>query len=319
MRTRLSLLVVVVLNLLGVASCGGSASGPAAVRVGDVAITKATIDHWASVLSHEGQPDHRQTLQQKALAFLISSNWLIGTAAEHGLAPSGHEVDDGLEEERNTYVSPAEFTNALKAMGKVVADVRFEVQAKLATDRLRQMLINAQPKVSPAQIASYYGLHYQSFALREQRKFDIVNHMTLKEADKLKQEVEHGRNFSQMALHESLEVRRGPTPKEKRAAEHAIFAAKPHTLGGPVELFRFYSLFRVNQVIPPGHRPLRSVERAIGARIASEQNRRAHAEFLKAWISRWKARTDCTPAYVVEGCRQYRGLAAPEDPFGLGG
>lgn len=305
----------------GLAACSGCASDSAVVRVGQTAITKATVDHWMSAMAGErvvGDPPEQQdqTLRQQALSSLISSQWLIDEAADQGLKLSEQEIEQRLKEKKNTSFpgGEAEFHEFLKATGRKVSDVMFEAKAELAASRLRQLVASREPKVTQAQIARYYSQHKQRFASPERRYFDIDNLHSEAEAKRVRREVERGKSFAKMALQESLERRpRGAdVGSGKEAIVRAVFSARPNVLSGPVRLYGDYSLFEVTRIVAATRQPLAQAQSSIEKRLAAEQRRRTLAEFVRAWRKRWIARTDCHAGYVVPNCRQYKGPIIPE-------
>ncbi|HXP36453.1 MAG TPA: hypothetical protein VN817_01695 [Solirubrobacteraceae bacterium] len=63
----------------GLAACGGGAANTTVVRVGGIAISKATVEHWITVIKHEGaftgyRGEAVGTPEHRALALLISSD-----------------------------------------------------------------------------------------------------------------------------------------------------------------------------------------------------------------------------------------------------
>lgn len=326
--------VAVVVGACLVACGAGGARDSVVVRVGRSAITSGTLADWMSAMAPEHvvpdpprftaciarqraltlQPitaeleaecrQQYQTLRQQALDFLISSAWLIGEAADQGLAVSDQEVQRRLEEEGGPD-------------GESVADVKVKIMAELAAARLRQTLKRTEPKITPALIARYYAQHIEDFERRERRYFDIVERLPSSAAARgVMREVAMGRSLSTMALHEWLDRKNiADVLPLKKAIVRAIFAAKPHVLIGPTPLNERYAVFEVTRVIPAVVRPLAQVRNAIEKQLADEQERGVLAGFIRTWRAKWIARTDCRPGYVVQKCRQGGGARALEDPY----
>jgi foldase protein PrsA len=300
---------------------GGSGGSGVVVRVGQAAIAGATVEHWLSVMAGGrvvGNPLSRRdrTLRRQALMSLISSEWLIGEAAEEGLRSSAQEIAHRLEERKNAS-SPngeAEFHEYLKQTGQTVSDLMFEARAELASAKLRQALAGREPKVTQAQVAAYYSRHRQRFAIPERREVEITNRKSEAEADKIKLEVASGRSFASLAQRESSERSPNidnPSRGSDARLERAIFSARPNVLTGPVKQHVDYYLFEVKRIAAGSERPLAQVEGSIVEQLTVERQRRALAAFVETWRTKWTARTSCRGGYVVEGCEQYRGPRAP--------
>lgn len=287
------------------------------MRVGQTAITETTVDHWMSEMAGGRvvpEPFSRQDqpLRQRALSFLISSQWLLGEAAEEGLKVSKHEIEQRFKDKESTSFpgGEAEFHEFLKATGKEVSDVMFEIQAELTSSRIRQAVASREPKITQAQIAKYYSQNKQRYARPERRYFDIDSLLSEAAARKARREVELGKSFAKMGLHESLERTRSASGKE--AIERAVFSARPNVLGGPVRLYGDYSLFEVRRITVAVQPTLAQVQGSIEKQLAAEQQRQTLAEFVKAWRKKWIARTDCRTGYVMPDCKQYTGPMASE-------
>ncbi|MGO9761166.1 MAG: peptidylprolyl isomerase [Solirubrobacteraceae bacterium] len=325
--------------VVAIAACGGGQSRVVA-RVGDTAITEATLDQWVVALAPghvaPDPPDYAacveykrslsplpaeagleaglkaecrqeyQALRTRALDFLITSEWELHEAAAQGLSVSRREVERRLQQRE---YGPFQ-------AGTAIAELRFAVEAELASTALSQLAIGIAHAPTTAQVAAYYRAHRRSFLIPERRYIEIDNLLSEAAAVRAKREVESGRSFARMVLHEVIE-RPGPieSETEDEAARKAIFAAKPNVLTGPVPVRGEHSLFEVKRVVPARYRPLARVKGSIATQLTRERRQRALARFIVAWRSRWLARTACSPGYVVQKCRQYHGARAPEDPL----
>jgi foldase protein PrsA len=252
----------VLVAVAGFAGCGGGAPDSVVARVGQTAITEASLDQWMSVRAGGGgvsDPLKQRygTLRQQALGFLISSRWLIGEAADQGLKMSAREIEQRFEAKKNASFpgGEAEFQEFLKATGQTVSDTMFEAKAELAASKIRQMLTSREPRITRAQIAGYYNRNRQSFAIAERRELEITNRKSTAQAQRLRREVESGRRLASVTQSESIERPRktdrgglpGYLPLEK-----AIYSAKPNVLIGPVKQGVDYYLLEVNRVTAGG-------------------------------------------------------------------
>ena len=198
--------------VVGLAACSGGTPDPVAVRVGDVTIAKPTIEHWASAISRgaivpEWSKQPHRTRRQQALGFLITSNWLLGEAADHGLAQSDEAVAERLDEQRESVPGGAtEFQNALDETGKTISDVKLEIRAELATAMLRRMLVRSVEPITRSQAADYYRANVDDYRSPERRIVDLIETLKSEAAAKsLEKRVGSGAKFEKLAFHESLE------------------------------------------------------------------------------------------------------------------
>jgi foldase protein PrsA len=332
-------------------ACGGGGAKTGETRlatvihVGAAPIQNATIAHWMTVLSPQhvlplpphftacvsrqrvdkpsaskAELEHAcleryQAVRQEALSFLISSRWLTEEAAAQGAAVTPAEVQQRLERKRKSYSTEAEFKESLSAIARSVPDLRLELEAELAQEKLRRKLAAEEPKISPAAVAAYYRAHAQQYHIPEERYFDIgENFPSAAFAKKVMRETNAGKPLP--SLHEKL-PRKPYTDYngEKRTIVEAIFKATPNVVTGPIELNGYFFVIDITRVRPAYVQRLAQVKGAIAKKLAAEQRKRTLAAFIAAWRKRWIARTDCATGYVVQQCRQYTGARAPEEPL----
>jgi PPIC-type PPIASE domain len=291
------------------AGCGSSRHEKVAVRVGNVAITDAAVQHWTSVMAGGRAGSASQTLRHQALAFLVSSEWLIGEADANGLQLSTREVERQLARKESVSYpgGEGEMRESLKATGETVGDLTFEAKAELAAAKLHRMLLRREPAIRHSAIDSYYRMHRESFVIPEQRQVIITNRKTAGEAEQLRREVEEGRSLAAAASkHETLSL---PEVVYRRGVDSilptAIHAAKLNQLSGPVKQHVDYFVFEVKAIKPAFAMTLDQVEGAIRKQLQSDQQKRTVASFAEAWRKRWVARTTCVQPYVVQKCSEY--------------
>jgi len=311
--------VAVATASVGAGACAGQGAGGGAIaRVGQAAITAETLTHWITVLApghHVGA--RHQALEQRALGFLISAQWLIGEAARDGVGVSDAEVQGRLREKANALAGgDGGLAQALAAAGQTIADASLEIRAELAAAKLRQMLRRSEPAVTTAEASRYYLRNVQRFAHNERREFYIVEDLgSLAIARQRFAEIKHGRNIALSSIRESEE--RSPHPLSAPSIVKAIFTSRPGELMGPVAVnSQLYYLIQVISITPAAVQSFAAASPAIEAQLQRERRRRTLAAFVRSWTARWTARTDCRPGYVAPGCRQYAGTKAPENPLG---
>jgi hypothetical protein len=302
-------------------ACGSGVYDGVVARVGGAAISKSTLDHWTAAKT--SGPAKGQAQQLSVLSSLITAQWLIGEAAEQGVRVSSQEIQHRFEEKERESApnGEAEFREFLEESGQTASDMRFDIEVELARARLRTFVMDKLHTITPAQIATYYAANRQRFVIPEERAIEIVEVESEALAAKAKREIESGRSIASMhPLHESI-VRFAHAGNPRwEAIERAIFSAKSNVLTGPLRLIARHAVFEVSDIAAPIQKTLAEVQSAITETLAAEQRRRTLAEFARAWITKWTARTDCHLGFVVQQCREYQGPKATqgEDPFTLG-
>jgi foldase protein PrsA len=307
------------LLLAGLASCGAGAPGASVVKIGSVNIDREAVERYAASLAGGRSPGNaakRRALHDQALDFLISSEWVVGEAAERGLAPSASEVEQHFDAKKHASFpgGETEFREFLHQTGRTLADVTLEVKAELAAARLRARATSGDPAITRAETLAYYDTHKAQVTLSERRQVEATNRKTEAMAEALRREVESGKkSFASVApLRDS--VVRPPKLVSGPGLERAIYSAKLDTIVGPVKQRVDYYLLEVTQIVPPHLESFAEVQSVIAKYLAAQRQQKALARFIAAWRQKWIARTSCSPGYIVQKCRQYDGKRAPEAP-----
>jgi hypothetical protein len=323
---RHGLVVAFTLSMLCAFGCGTADPGPVALRIGDQVLSEHLVDHWTTVFSHGGapagvpQPPH-QAARQQALSFLILSSWLIDEAAEHGLRLARHDLERRVQERQEAVPNGrAEFQASLRASGRTIADVEFEIDAQWAAAADRRRLLTragetARSAVTSATVASYYRRNIARYRRGERRDFDIAERIPSKSAaSRVAMQIRHGKPFTGPRYDESFE--RPPNfngSGGKGPFLRAVFSAKVGALEGPLPLNQEFALFVLRRVRPATTQPLATVSRSIEARLVAARRAQAFKAVLVEYEQRWRARTFCGPRYIVPQCNRSPGTPAAED------
>jgi hypothetical protein len=308
------------------AACGGAGSNDSVAVVGGARIAKATLDQWAAVLrGGRAAPAlsaaQREQLNERALAYLISAEWLIGEAEDRSALPSAVEVHQRLDERDQSSFpgGEAELREFLRISGQTVADMELEVRVQLIASRLRQLAIAAAPAVTKAQVAAYYNAHPHAFIVAEEREIQLADRKSAAAAEAMMRRVRAGASLAALGVTVTYErpssLTAGGFPAE---LVRAIYTAAPHVLTGPVKKGPDYDVFEVTRIRPPRRETLQQASPAIAQQLHEASLRRALTAAVGAWRARWTAQTNCRPGYVVQKCRQYSGPRSAEDPLAFG-
>jgi hypothetical protein len=284
-------------------------------------MSKATVDHWIGVIRREGafiglRGEPHGTLKQRALALLITSDWLIGEAARQGVLVSVRMVDEGLA---NRQREITEFKKYLHETGQTLAGVKLEITAELAAEALRQKLAARAGRLTPREVVSFYHNNPRLFTT-EERITELIEGMpSAAAATALVHRMGSGQRFAELAIHEGVTfdpaVMRTP---EKAQLVNAIFTSRPGVVSRPLLVNRSWAVFVVRQVIPGRIKPLADARAAVLLRLRLRESRELALvrEFDSYYTARWEARTSCRPEYIGPGCPQFAGrLGVYEDPF----
>jgi foldase protein PrsA len=190
---------------------------------------------------------------------------------------------------------------------------RLQAESRRLTKRMSDDLLAPVAALTRAQLRSYYEAHSQVFAVPAQRDLRIVRVAGAGAAERIKREIASGRTFA------SAERNLPRQPQEsvhgfvaryewgdfrEPVLNEAIFAAKLHALEGPLRVSALYGyfVFEVLRDYPSHQRPFVQVAHKVFAQLPGKLRQERLASFSSAWTARWRARTMCSPGYVVELC-----------------
>jgi foldase protein PrsA len=207
--------------------------------------------------------------------------------------------------------------------GEAPIGVALQAESRRLAQLISHDLLVPVSALSSAQLRSYYETHKQVFAVPAQRDLKIVRVASAAAAERIKREIAAGRTFAsaeQNLPRQPQQSVRGFISRyewgdfREPVLSRAIFAAKPHTLEGPLLVSALYGyfIFEVVHDYPSHQRPFAQVERKVLARLPGELRQQRLVSFSKAWTAKWRARTTCSPGYVLELC-----AGARSTPSGL--
>ena len=315
--------VAAMLFCLGIlSSCGGLSGDAVVVRIGDTSIRKAAVDHWIAVIKHKGafsgfRGEPEGSPRRRALALLISSNWLIGEAARQGVGVSEATIGETLRERERE--DPG-FRKLLRTTGRTLADAKLEMKSELAGEAIREKLAAQASQISRQEVLDYFHANRRQFDTLAERVVDLVENLpSPTAATALVRRIGTGSRFVKLAYHEHVARTPGVlrTPEKARLVS-AIFAARPGVLSRPMPLNGSWTVFVVRSSIPPAPQPFAKVQTEVLRTLDVLRQREVASKFDREYIARWRSKTRCSSGYVGPGCPQAHGLLGSyEDPFSL--
>jgi hypothetical protein len=308
----------------GLTACGGGIpDSTVVVHVGEHAITKATVDHWIGVIERGGaftgsRGEAVGTPKQRALALLITSDWLVGEAADRGIPVSANMVEDAL---RKWEHENSEFRDEARDTGQTIADVKFELRSELAAELLRKKLARRAAHITSREIAAFYRRNRSLFGTGARVTDLIEGQPSAASASAAAVATASVPNpwaeerFGGKAIRERV-TRRFEGSAEKTKVVDAIFAARPGVISRPVLLNRSWAVFIVRKVIIGKPVRFATARAEVLGRLNERRQQAIATRFDSQFRLRWRARTRCRTDYVGPGCPQSaRPLGAYEDPF----
>ncbi len=148
------------------ASKGASTAKAGAIAlVAGVPISKASYEHWLAVehaLGGASNPSHQ------ALAFLITSDWVLGEAAARKISVSEAEVKQRFAQiKRQSFAKPGTFAKFIAKSGETEADLLARVKVELLESRIAAQVAagksGAQRKALIASFEKAFHGHWKRY------------------------------------------------------------------------------------------------------------------------------------------------------------
>ena len=144
---------------------GTAASADAVALVSSTPISRASYEHWLAVekaLGGSSNPSHQ------ALAFLITSQWVLGEAAGRKLSVSEAEVRQRFEKiKQQSFAKAGSFAKFLASSGETEADLLARVRVELLESRIAaQVTAGKSGSQSKAVLASFekaFQQHWRAY------------------------------------------------------------------------------------------------------------------------------------------------------------
>lgn len=257
-------------------------------------------------------------VKEAVLKQLISNQWTIGEAAELGVGVSEAQASRQVAKDAaQQFKSKAEFQHYLAQYGRTLADITSEIRAGAAAENILELVKRRTAgKLTEAAIARYYRAHKSEFEVPETRDIRAIRTWTHSAIANAMAEVRHGKSIAELARRVSIDkpsnehggliagIVKG---QEEKGLDEAIFAAKPHTLTGPLLLRKRYYAFEVVKVTPGRVKPYKEIESQVRKALSQKLFEADRAAFVRGFRKKWLARTDCRYGYVISRCREWRG------------
>ena len=272
--------------------------------------TKGQSQQTDAQLKAACQQDY-QSLSQQVMQFLISAQWIQGEASDLGVHVSDKDVQKEFQKQKKqSFPREADYQSFLKSSGMSQKDILLRVKLDLLSNKIRTKVTKGKGKVTEKQIDAYYSSNKSRFGQPQRRALLVVLTKDQATANKAKSALSSGQSFASVAKKYSIDdasksqggkltVSKG---QQEAALDAAVFAAKPGALAGPVKTQFGYYVFKVTKDTPGSKQTLDQARTSIKSLLTTQNQQKALQDFVKKFQKKWKGRTDCRKAYVVQTC-----------------
>jgi hypothetical protein len=317
-----SLIAAAVVLGAALGACGGGAGQTVVAEVGTRPIDMSGVQHWMAVRAamepaaiRSLDPSSRMPSKDWAISFLLAADRTVGEADEDGVGITEAEAKRALARLRyeqtyglSTSEGAQELVALLSSKAETEADQLWIVKVHLLALRLKQrQRVEAEGRVTYAQMSDYYMKHRQRFVVPERRDVAVIETFTRSKIERAKQEIVSGRGFIEVMKRRNdepdvggLKVGLSRTPL-RHPYEENYFLARPHRLVGPLKA-EIYYLFEVMRVTPGRQAKFGEVRDSIRGKLVSLGRPSLLSSVRLAVEARWRTMTRCRAGYSVPQC-----------------
>jgi parvulin-like peptidyl-prolyl isomerase len=257
-----------------------------------------------------------KSFTQEVMAFLLSSQWVIGEAQSLGVKLSDAEVKKQfLKIKSEQFPKAAEFEKFIANSGQTVSDLLFRVKLNMLSSKIQTKIAKEKKSVSDAEIEKYYNQHKSQYGTPEKRNANIILTKTAAEAKAAEAELKAGKSWSSVAKKFSID----PTSKatggavtgivkgqEAEALDEELFKAPVNKRGAPIKTAFGYYLYEVTGITASTQQSLSQAKASIKAQLTATKSSELLSNFVKNFKKKWLEKTSCRPQYLVADCKEYK-------------
>src|SRR4051812_12548375 len=263
-------------------------------------------------LKTQCQQEYTQ-LRNQVLQLLISFRWIQGEADEMKLSVKDDEVKKAFsEQKKQSFPKEADYQKFLKTSGQSEQDILQRIKLDLLSNKIRDKIVKGKDQVSDAAIADFYNKNKARFAQPEKRDLRVVLTKDKATAQKAYDQIKSGAGWKAVAKKYSIDdtskANGGKLPAQAKGTldkelDTAVFSAKKNDLEGPIKTQYGYYDFVVTNVTPASQQTLAEAKDTIKQTLASQNQQKALAAFVKDFTARWKDKTECSDGYKTTDCK----------------
>jgi parvulin-like peptidyl-prolyl isomerase len=290
----------------------------------DRALQQTAASQSIKKIPAPGSAQYEQ-LKQGAMNNLLDAVWIQGEAADLGQTATPTEIASLLKQTiSQNFKTQAEFEKFRKQAHFTQADIRTRIRLQILSNKIQAKVLKGLPKVTDSQIADYYNAAKSQFQQPASRDVRLVLNKDQAKVEQAKAALEKDSSdaswkkvAAQFSTDPSSKSNGGLRPSlteglVEQPLDKEIFNAQQGQISGLVKTPLGYYVFEVEKITPSRTVPL---NRATRAQIANTLNQQAQQSAFSSFVddfgSKWRARTFCGSAYLIDRCDNFPGSAHP--------
>jgi len=290
----------------------------------DRALQQTAASQSIKKIPAPGSAQYEQ-LKQGAMNSLLDAVWIQGEAADLGEKATPTEVASLLKQTiSQNFHTQAEFEKFRKQAHFTQQDIRTRIRLQLLSNKIQAKVLKGLPKATSSQIDDYYTEAKSQFEQPASRDVRLVLNKDQAKVEQAKAALEKDSSdaswkkvAAEFSTDPSSKGNGGLRPSlteglVEQPLDKEIFSAQQGQLVGPVHTPLGYYVFEVEKITPSRTVPLNRATRAqIGNQLNQQAQQNAFSNFVDDFGSKWRARTFCGSAYLIDRCDNFAGSAHP--------
>jgi parvulin-like peptidyl-prolyl isomerase len=290
----------------------------------DRALQQTAASQSIKKIPAPGSTQYEQ-LKQGAMNSLLDAVWIQGEAADLGQKASPTEIASLLKQTiSQNFHTQAAFEKFRKQAHFTQADIRTRIRLQILSNKIQAKILKGLPKATNSQIEDYYNAAKSQFEQPASRDVRLVLNKDQAKVEQAKAALEKD---SSDASWKKVAAEFSTDPSSKSAGglrpslteglveqplDKEIFSAQQGQISGLVKTPLGYYVFEVEKITPSRTVPLnRATSAQIGNTLNQQAQQSAFSNFVDDFGSKWRARTFCGSAYLIDRCDNFPGNAHP--------
>jgi peptidyl-prolyl cis-trans isomerase C len=290
----------------------------------DRALQQTAASQSIKKIPAPGSAQYEQ-LKQGAMNTLLDAVWIQGEAADLGQTATPTEIASQLKQTiSQNFHTQAEFEKFRKQAHFTQADIRTRIRLQILSNKIQAKILKGLPKATSSQIDDYYNEAKSQFEQPGSRDVRLVLNKDQAKVEQAKAALEKDSSdaswkkvAAQFSTDPSSKSNGGLRPSlteglVEQPLDKEIFSAQQGQVVGPVHTPLGYYVFEVEKITPSRTVPLNRATRSqIGNQLNQQAQQNAFSNFVDDFGSKWRARTFCGSAYLIDRCDNFAGSAHP--------
>jgi foldase protein PrsA len=291
----------------------------------DRALKQSAAQSGKKEVPKPGDPQYDE-LKEAALGSLLDAAWLKGEADERGITVTKAEVAKEFKKlKKENFKTEAEYEKFLTESEFTQADVDSRVELTMLSNEIQKQITDGASEPSKSDIEDYYDAALATqFTQPETRDIRLVVNKdkgkaeSALEALKADDSAKSWKKVAEKYSEDELSKSKGGFQKGiasgvlEEPLNEDLFNAPENQVEGLVKTERGYNIFTVENTTPETTQELKTVEAQIKSQLEQQGEQEAFTEFVANYSSKWKARTFCADAFVIERCANFKAEAHPQ-------